>query len=91
MKAPEIGAFLLSEQLPELLFTVRLPYSRISRRLENVRFERVCRLPTCAFVEVAVALEDEHAAVRVIHLLRDDLDVTAGGDHERGARVAQVV
>src|SRR6266542_7000038 len=70
-----------SSEVPrQLAFIQRPSNSRISRRAENVRFERVCRLPTRALVEVAVALEDEHPAVRVAHLLRDNLDVTARGE-----------
>src|SRR5437867_2596227 len=90
-KPAETAGFLLSELLPELLFTVRPPYSGILSGLENMRFQRDCCLPARALVEVPVALEDERAAVRVTHLLGDHLDVAACGDHERGAGVAEVV
>src|SRR6266536_4192728 len=91
LKAPEIGAFVLSGELPELLFTVRPPYSRISRCLEDVRLQRDRRLAARALVEVPIALEDERAAVRVSYLLCNHLDVAAGGDHQRRSGVAEIV
>ena len=40
---------------------------------------------------MAVALQHEATAIGVAHLLGDHLHVAAGGDHERGPRVAQVM
>ena len=49
------------------------------------------RLQASPLVEMAVAAEDEAAAVGVAHLLGDHLDVAPGRDPQRRACVAQVV